>query len=73
MNGEILAESKLSPNELEVINLIYPTLPEFFRKKIKVFPNPTSNILTISMILGNKNTVEIKAYDLAGRFTFSKM
>ena len=72
MNGGILDDSKLSPDELEIINLIYPTPPAIFRENVKVFPNPTSDILTFSMILENENSVEIEAYDLAGRFVFSK-
>lgn len=73
MNGGILDDSKLSPDELEVINLIYPTPPEVFRENVKVFPNPTSDRLTFSMILENENRIEIEAYDLAGRFVFSKI
>lgn len=72
MNGGILDDSKLSSDELEVINLIYPTPPAVFSKNVKVFPNPTSDILIFSMILENENSVEIEAYDLAGRFVFSK-
>lgn len=72
MNGGILDDSKLSSDELEVINLIYPTPPEVFRENVKVFPNPTSDILTFSMILKNESLVKIEAYDLAGRFVFSK-
>lgn len=72
MNGGILDDSKLSPEERAVINLIYPTPPEFFKENVKVFPNPTSDFLIFSMILENENSVEIEAYDLAGRFVFSQ-
>lgn len=72
MNGGILDDSKLSHEERTVINLIYPTPPKVFNEIVKVFPNPASDFLTFSMILKNENSVEIEAYDLAGRFVFSK-
>ena len=43
------------------------------RDHAKAIPNPTSGRLTFSMILENENKVEIGAYDLAGRFVFSKI
>jgi len=72
MNGGILDDSKLSPKERAVINLIYPTPPEIFSENVRVFPNPTSDVLTFSMILKNEDRVEIEAYDVAGHFIFSK-
>ncbi len=73
MNGGILDDSKLSPEERAIINLIYPTPPTVFTENVKVFPNPTSDLVTFSMILENENRVMIEAYDLTGKLIFSKI
>jgi len=72
MNGGILDDSKLSPEDRTKINLIYPEPPTQIQDNVNIFPNPTTQFLNYSFILENDATVTIEMYDVTGRFIFSK-
>ncbi len=71
MNGGLLDDSGLSPEDKRLVNLIYPTPKRYLEDNVAIVPNPVEGHLRLSYNTKADTELQLTVLDVNGKTVFS--